>query len=101
LQALCEPKLKSLLELVGGSGHRLIVASGWARLARSLPAAESLCETATPGDRMESWDIRSLAIEPYRPPVLRSDDVTRPTAIRLPSGEELQEHQVRERAAAV
>ena len=50
---------------------------------------------------MESWDSRSLAIEPHRPPLLHSDDDTRPTAIRLPSSEELQEHQVRERAAAV
>jgi quercetin dioxygenase-like cupin family protein len=47
---------------------------------------------------MESWDIRSLAIEPHHPQVLRSDDETRAIAIRLPSGEELQEHQVHERA---
>ncbi len=39
---------------------------------------------------MESWDIRSLAIEPHHPHVLRSDDETRSIAIRLPSGEELQ-----------
>jgi redox-sensitive bicupin YhaK (pirin superfamily) len=47
---------------------------------------------------MESWDIRSLEIEPHRPVVLRSDDETRAIAIRLPAGEELQEHQVHERA---
>ncbi len=47
---------------------------------------------------MESWDIRSLDIEPSRPQVLRSDDETRAIAIRLRSGEELQEHQVHERA---
>jgi redox-sensitive bicupin YhaK (pirin superfamily) len=46
---------------------------------------------------VESWDIRSLAIEPHHPQVLRSDDETRAIAIRLPSGEELQEHQVHER----
>ena len=46
---------------------------------------------------MEHWDIRSLAIEPHRTQVLRSDDETRAIAIRLPSGEELQEHQVHER----
>jgi redox-sensitive bicupin YhaK (pirin superfamily) len=46
---------------------------------------------------MESWDIRSLAIEPHHPQVLRSDDETRAIAIRLPSGEELQEHHVHER----
>ena len=47
---------------------------------------------------MESWDIRSLAIEPHRPQILRSDDETRVIAVQLPSGEELHEHQVHERA---
>jgi len=47
---------------------------------------------------MESWDIRSLALEPHHPQVLRSDDETRVIAINLPGGEELQEHQVHERA---
>ncbi len=47
---------------------------------------------------MEIWDIRSLAIDPRRPQVLRSDDETRAIAIYLPAGEELQEHQVHERA---
>lgn len=50
---------------------------------------------------MESWDIRSLAVEPHRPQVLRSDDETRAIAIHLPGGEELQEHQVHERAYLV
>jgi quercetin dioxygenase-like cupin family protein len=47
---------------------------------------------------METWDVRSLQIEPHRPQVLRSDDETRAIAILLPAGEELQEHQVHERA---
>ncbi len=47
---------------------------------------------------METWDIRSLTIEPHRPQVLRSDDETRAIAIHLPAGGELQEHQVHERA---
>lgn len=47
---------------------------------------------------MESWDIRALDLEPHHPQVLRSDDETRAIAIRLPAGEELQEHQVHERA---
>lgn len=47
---------------------------------------------------MESWDIRSLEIEPRRPQVLRSDEDIRAIAIYLPGGEELQEHQVHERA---
>jgi quercetin dioxygenase-like cupin family protein len=46
---------------------------------------------------METWDIRSLAIEPHQPQVLRSDAETRAIAILLPAGEELQEHQVHER----
>ncbi len=46
---------------------------------------------------METWDIRSLAIEPHRPVVLRSDEETRAIAIHLPAGEQLREHQVHER----
>lgn len=47
---------------------------------------------------METWDIRSLAIEPHHPQVLRSDEETRAIAIQLPAGEQLSEHQVHERA---
>jgi quercetin dioxygenase-like cupin family protein len=47
---------------------------------------------------METWDIRSLTIEPRHPQVLRSDDETRAIAIHLPAGDELQEHQVHESA---
>ena len=47
---------------------------------------------------MESWDTRSLGIEPHRPEVLRSDGEARIIAIQLPAGEEMQEHQVHERA---
>jgi quercetin dioxygenase-like cupin family protein len=47
---------------------------------------------------MESWDIRRLEIEPRHPQVLRSDDETRAIAISLRRGDELQEHQVHERA---
>lgn len=47
---------------------------------------------------METWDVCALAIEPHHPQVLRSDDETRAIAIQLPAGEELQEHQVHERA---
>ena len=50
---------------------------------------------------MDSWDIRSLEIEPHHPQVLRSDDETRVIAIVLPGGEELQDHQVHERAYLV
>ena len=47
---------------------------------------------------MQAWDINTLALEPHRPPVLRSDEETRAIAMLLPAGEELQEHQVHERA---
>ena len=47
---------------------------------------------------METWDIRSLPIEAHYPRVLRSDEELRVIAIHLPAGEELQEHQVHERA---
>ena len=50
---------------------------------------------------METWDVRSLDIEPHHPQVLRSDDETRAIAIRLPAGEQLQEHQVHERTYVV
>ena len=47
---------------------------------------------------MQTWDVRTLSIEPHRPQVLRSDEETRAIAIQLPGGEQLQEHQVHERA---
>ena len=50
---------------------------------------------------MDTWDIRSLDVEPHRPEVLRSDDESRVIAINLPAGEALQEHQVHERAYLV
>jgi hypothetical protein len=46
---------------------------------------------------MEKWDIRSPAMGPHRPQVLRSDGRDGAIAIRLPSGEELQQHHVHER----
>jgi quercetin dioxygenase-like cupin family protein len=46
---------------------------------------------------MQTWDIRSLAVAPHQPQVLRSDGESRAIAIHLPAGEELQEHQVHER----
>ena len=47
---------------------------------------------------VQTWDVRTLSIDPHRPQVLRSDAETRAIAIHLPGGEELQEHQVHERA---
>jgi quercetin dioxygenase-like cupin family protein len=47
---------------------------------------------------LESWDIRSLDVQPHAPKVLRTDAEARLIAIQLPAGEELQEHQTHERA---
>ncbi len=46
---------------------------------------------------MDSWDIRTLDLQPHRPQVLRTDQEARLIAINLPGGEELQEHQTHER----
>jgi quercetin dioxygenase-like cupin family protein len=50
---------------------------------------------------MDTWDISALNIEAHQPQVLRSDEETRMIAIHLPAGEELQEHQVHERAYVI
>jgi quercetin dioxygenase-like cupin family protein len=47
---------------------------------------------------MQSWDTQALSIEPHHPEVLRSDDEVRAIAIQLAAGDQLQEHQVHERA---
>jgi quercetin dioxygenase-like cupin family protein len=47
---------------------------------------------------VQTWDIRTLDVEPHRPQVLHSDDEGRTIVINLPAGEELQDHQVHERA---
>jgi quercetin dioxygenase-like cupin family protein len=50
---------------------------------------------------VDSWDIRSIDLEPHRPQVLRSDAEARVIALNLPAGEALQEHRVHERAYLV
>ena len=50
---------------------------------------------------MESWDVRSLDVEPHKPRVLRTDDEVRVVAVTLPAGEALDDHQVHERAYVV
>ena len=47
---------------------------------------------------MDTWDISSLDVQPHQPKVLRSDSEARVIALNLPSGEQLQDHQVHERA---
>jgi quercetin dioxygenase-like cupin family protein len=51
---------------------------------------------------MEHWDLRSLDVEPHHPRILHSArGEARSIAISLPAGEELQEHEVHERAYLV
>jgi quercetin dioxygenase-like cupin family protein len=47
---------------------------------------------------LESWDLRSLDVQPHQPEVLRTDPEARLIVIHLPAGERLQDHQVHERA---
>ena len=51
---------------------------------------------------MDTWDIRSLDVQPHQPQILRSDEgAARAIAITLPAGEMLQEHEVHEHAYLV
>jgi quercetin dioxygenase-like cupin family protein len=47
---------------------------------------------------MESWNLRELDVQPHAPQVLDSESEGRAIVINLPKGEQLQEHQVHERA---
>jgi quercetin dioxygenase-like cupin family protein len=47
---------------------------------------------------VQTWDIGTFDVRPHHPQVLRSDEATRAIVIRLPEGEQLQEHQVHESA---
>jgi quercetin dioxygenase-like cupin family protein len=47
---------------------------------------------------VETWDTRSIEVEPHHPKVLHTDEEGRTIVIHLPAGEELQDHQVHERA---
>jgi quercetin dioxygenase-like cupin family protein len=47
---------------------------------------------------VESWNLNELKVEPHQPEVLDSESEGRAILINLPKGEQLQEHQVHERA---
>jgi quercetin dioxygenase-like cupin family protein len=47
---------------------------------------------------MESWDLKSVEVEPHQPRILASAEDARTILLHLPGGEELQEHEVHERA---
>jgi quercetin dioxygenase-like cupin family protein len=50
---------------------------------------------------MKSWDLKSVEAEPHQPEILASAEDARTILLHLPSGEELQEHEVHERARVV
>jgi redox-sensitive bicupin YhaK (pirin superfamily) len=50
---------------------------------------------------MESWDLRTVDVEPHQPRILASAQDARTILLRLPEGEELQEHEVHERARLI
>ncbi|MBI5103988.1 MAG: cupin domain-containing protein [Solirubrobacterales bacterium] len=48
---------------------------------------------------MDFWDLNELDVQPHQPVVLHSDEgAARAIALRLPAGEELQDHEVHEHA---
>jgi quercetin dioxygenase-like cupin family protein len=50
---------------------------------------------------MQSWDLKTVGVEPHQPEILASADDARTILLYLPAGEELQEHEVHERARIV
>lgn len=50
---------------------------------------------------MKSWDLREVEVEPHEPQIVSSDGDARVVVLQLPAGEELQEHEVHERARIV
>jgi quercetin dioxygenase-like cupin family protein len=50
---------------------------------------------------MQSWDLKSVEVEPHQPHILASADDARTIILELPAGERLQEHEVHERARLI
>src|SRR4051812_46330324 len=50
---------------------------------------------------MQSWDLKALEVEPHQPEILASAEDARTIVLHLPAVEELQEHEVHERARVV
>jgi len=50
---------------------------------------------------MQSWELKALEVEPHQPEILASAEDARTIVLDLPAGEELQEHEVHERARVV
>ena len=50
---------------------------------------------------MQNWDLTQTEAEPHQPSILSSREDARVVLINLPAGEEMQEHEVHERARVV
>lgn len=50
---------------------------------------------------MESWDLKTVEVEAHQPRILASDDDARTILLHLSEGEEMQEHEVHERARVI
>ena len=50
---------------------------------------------------MKSWDLKNTAVEPHEPRILSSGDDARAILLQLPHDEELQDHEVHERARII
>jgi quercetin dioxygenase-like cupin family protein len=50
---------------------------------------------------MQSWNLKTVEAEPHQPQILASADDARTIVLHLLAGEELQEHEVHERARLV
>ncbi|MGB7686212.1 MAG: cupin domain-containing protein [Solirubrobacterales bacterium] len=47
---------------------------------------------------MQSWNLKTVEADPHEPQILASAEDARTIVLHLPTGEELQEHEVHERA---
>jgi quercetin dioxygenase-like cupin family protein len=50
---------------------------------------------------MKSWDLKTVRAQPHEPQILSTGDDARAIVLSIPAGEELQEHEVHERARVV
>lgn len=50
---------------------------------------------------MQNWDLKNVEAEPHQPQILASAEDARTIVLDLPAGEELQEHEVHERARLI
>jgi len=50
---------------------------------------------------MESWNLKTVEVVPHQPRILASAEDARTILLHLPDGEELQEHEVHERARVI